>query len=144
MPGEAKQPLLSADNKHTSRHIFKWVGLTSSNVCSYFFLFLQGRKSSQVCSCVGSFIHSINRYRYRVPCLPSIGLGVGINRWLLCISIFEEYTKQREARMAIYSWMLWGVVGVETEMVIGFRWPRREEDGSFASGPQRTWRKTWW
>lgn len=68
-----------------------------------FFLFLQGRKSSQVCSCVGSFIHSINRYRYRVPCLPSIGLGVGINRWLLCISIFEEYTKQREARMAIYS-----------------------------------------
>lgn len=96
--------------------------------CFLILLFLQGRKSSQLCPFVDWLIHSINPYQ--VPYLPSIGLGVGIYRWVIHVSIFEGYTKRREVHAATYRWILWGMVCAEKDKFIWFWWHRGEEDGS--------------
>ena len=116
--------------------------LSSFHQTCFILLFLQGRKKSQVCSFSDSSIHPINPYLG--PYLPSMGLDMGIYRWVIHVSFFEAYTKQREAHSAIYRWILWMVVGAEKDKFIWFRWYRREEYGSFISGPQRTQRKIWW
>lgn len=120
-----KQSLFSTDDKHTQRHMLKWVILAHQMYCPIFFLW--GRKRNHVCSFVDWLIALFIQYT-----LSSAIFTKHWARW----DIQMGGAHQTEGGTCSYTqadaerW--WELIPIK---FIWFIW-HREEDGSFIKGPE--------